>query len=85
MNKNIFVILLVLFSITQQLTIAQTKTENLVVVTLDGMRWEEVFGGADSALLRNKLFTRDSAGISGKFWSDTMEIRRKNYFLSYGI
>ncbi|MFD1469815.1 hypothetical protein ACFQ48_16420 [Hymenobacter caeli] len=36
-------------------THAQTpkrRTENVVLVTLDGMRWQEVFGGADSALFR---------------------------------
>ena len=30
------------------------RTENLILVTLDGLRWQEVFGGADSALLRRR-------------------------------
>lgn len=59
---------------------AQNKTENLVIVTLDGMRWEEVYGGADSALLLNKEFTKDSAGTSSKFWDDDIDIRRKKLF-----
>ncbi|MEP6927045.1 MAG: alkaline phosphatase family protein [Ginsengibacter sp.] len=69
-----------LFLISIQKISAQQKTENLVMVTLDGMRWQEVFGGADSALLKNKNFTRDSAGSSSKFWNDTLEIRRKKLF-----
>jgi Type I phosphodiesterase / nucleotide pyrophosphatase len=77
---RILCLLLVFFLIIFQQVNAQLKTENLVIVTLDGMRWEEVFGGADSALLKNKSFTRDSAGTSSKFWSDTMEIRRKKLF-----
>jgi hypothetical protein len=32
----------------------QHKTENIVIVTLDGMRWEEVFKGVDSAIIVNK-------------------------------
>lgn len=59
---------------------AQQKTENLVVVTLDGMRWQEVFGGADSALLKNKSFTKDSAGTNAKFWNSDVLARRKNLF-----
>jgi hypothetical protein len=33
------------------------KTENLIIVTLDGMRWQEVFGGIDSQIVVNKKFT----------------------------
>ncbi len=59
---------------------AQQKTENVVIVTLDGMRWQEVFGGVDSALLTNKKFTRDSAETSKKFWNDDILVRRKRLF-----
>ena len=59
---------------------AQTKTENLVVITLDGMRWQEVFGGVDEALLLNKKYTRDSADVSNKFWSTDKNERRKKLF-----
>ncbi|MEP6948174.1 MAG: alkaline phosphatase family protein [Ginsengibacter sp.] len=76
MNKCICV--LISFLICAQKISAQLKTENLVIVTLDGMRWQEVFGGADSALLKNKNFTRDSLGASSKFWDDDIEKRRKS-------
>ena len=59
---------------------AQTKTKNLVIVTLDGMRWQEVFGGADSEILKNKEFTRDSAGTFSKFWDDDIDKRREKLF-----
>lgn len=36
--KRILMTLLVLY------TCAQSKTENLCFITLDGMRWQEVFG-----------------------------------------
>src|SRR5258708_2188069 len=73
-------IFFLLFLGTAKQGFTQAKTENVVVVTLDGMRWQEVFGGADSALLKNKNFTRDSAGTSGKFWNDDVLVRRKNLF-----
>src|SRR5271157_212147 len=33
-------------------TLATNKTENVIVVMLDGLRWQEVFRGADPELLR---------------------------------
>ncbi len=74
----IAIIVTVLFSSLNNAVIAQT--ENIVVVTLDGMRWQEVFGGADSILLRNKNYTKDSAGTSKKFWNADLNERRKKLF-----
>jgi hypothetical protein len=79
MNKCICIVLLT-FLISVQKISAQLRTENLVIVTLDGMRWQEVFAGADSALLKNKIFTKDSFGASSKFWNDNVEKRRENLF-----
>lgn len=79
MQKYTLVLLVSLVFHFQKVT-AQNKTENLIIVTLDGMRWQEVYGGADSALLNNRQFTRDSAGTSAKFWDDNMEVRRKKLF-----
>ena len=58
----------------------QTKTENIVLVTLDGLRWQEIFGGADSTLLKDKKYTRDYYGTSSAFWSDKQDERRKMLF-----
>ncbi|MES2003487.1 MAG: phosphoglyceromutase [Bacteroidota bacterium] len=78
MKKILMVVLVLAF--LEGKTQAQTKTENIVVVTLDGMRWQEVFGGADEQLLKNKKYTKDSAGTTARFWNDTMENRRKKLF-----
>ena len=72
-------VLLISFFITAQI-FAQSKTENIVIVTLDGMRWQEVFGGADSSILRNSKYTKDFEGTSQKFWSANLEERRKKLF-----
>lgn len=54
-----------------------TRTENVFIVTLDGFRWQEVFGGADSALLFDRTYTKDSAVYVSKFWAPNPESRRK--------
>ena len=46
---------------------AKLKTESVILITLDGIRWQEVFSGADSALIFNKTFTKDSANVVKKF------------------
>ncbi|MEO6546365.1 MAG: alkaline phosphatase family protein [Ferruginibacter sp.] len=76
--KRIYFILLLISA--SGMAVAQTKTENVIIVTLDGMRWQEVFGGADKALLLNKKFTRDSSGTNSKFWSEAADERRKKLF-----
>lgn len=61
-------------------TFAQNKTKNIVIVTLDGMRWQEVFKGVDSAIIVDKNFTRDSDQVVKNFWSDDVNERRKKLF-----
>lgn len=55
---------------------AQNRTKNLVIVTLDGLRWQEVFRGADSVLTNNKEYNSDKEGIIQKFWATTPIERR---------
>ncbi len=59
---------------------AQGKTENIVIVTLDGMRWEEVFAGVDDVLMNDSLFNRDRDGMKEKFWAALPEERRMKLF-----
>jgi hypothetical protein len=37
-----------------------TDTENLVIITLDGFHWQELFDGADSSILFNKEYVVDN-------------------------
>jgi len=59
---------------------AQTKTENIVLVTIDGLRWQEVFGGADSTILKNKNYTKNYDGTSSSFWNNNLDTRREMLF-----
>lgn len=58
----------------------QRKTENLLVIGWDGVRWEEIFTGVDSALMRDPAFTKRPAAMQNQFWSDTVSARRKRLF-----
>ena len=57
--------------------IAQEKTTpNVVLITLDGFRWQELFRGADSLLITNKDYVGDTTALKSKFWRETSEERR---------
>lgn len=54
---------------------AQPQARHVVVITIDGLRWQEFFGGAD-----REYFKRDKDGNAGeperRFWRPTPEERR---------
>ncbi|HEX6333697.1 MAG TPA: alkaline phosphatase family protein [Flavisolibacter sp.] len=49
----------------------------IFLITLDGFRWEEVFRGADSALVHDPSVTTDTSLTRAMFWADTETARRK--------
>jgi hypothetical protein len=55
------------------------KVENIIIITTDGFRWQEVFTGMDSSIANNKNFHKgDSGYIFNKYWSnDALERRKK--------
>lgn len=53
------------------------KNKNLVLILIDGYRWQELFHGAEQDLLNNpKYNTMDSLRRMRMFWSDNMDERR---------
>lgn len=56
---------------------APNKPGNLILISIDGFRWQEVFNGADSALLFGRKFVKqDSARMMEKYWSPDLATRR---------
>lgn len=53
------------------------KSGNIVIVTLDGYRWQELFGGADSLLTFDTAATYSTAFVQKKYWAPTSVERRK--------
>jgi len=57
---------------------AKTKTRNILLVTSDGLRWQEVFGGAEPALTNKENGgVADPVLLKKEFGGDTPEIRRR--------
>ncbi len=51
---------------------------NIILISIDGYRWLEVFHGADSSLLNNKKYRiQDSAALVKKYWAPTPAERRQ--------
>lgn len=50
---------------------------NIFIITIDGFRWQEVFGGADSALLHDTRFTQDTALAKMMYWAVSPQERRQ--------
>jgi Type I phosphodiesterase / nucleotide pyrophosphatase len=83
--KNLAACIIVLISI--QLTDQPFRTTagkanispagNIFIITLDGFRWQEVFTGADSALINNEEYTPDAATMKMLYWAPGAEGRRK--------
>ncbi len=60
------------------LQVSSQKIENIIIVTTDGFRWQEVFNGMDSAIANNKRFSEgDSTYIYEHYWSPDVQERRK--------
>ncbi len=53
------------------------KTKNVFIITLDGFRWQELFNGADEAILGNPQYVKDTALAREMFWDSTAILRRK--------
>jgi len=56
------------------------KTENLFLVTIDGLRWQELYTGADDSLITNTKFVQDTLELKQLFWADDPNERRDRLF-----
>jgi hypothetical protein len=63
-------------------TPAPLKTRNVVLIVSDGLRWQEIFTGADAQLLNEKnggIWDKE-ADLKRAFWRDDVSERRKLLF-----
>ena len=69
-------VLLSLF-LSSAATGVELKTHNIFLITTDGLRWEEVFRGADEAMI-NETFGRisDTNAVRAKYWRASPAERR---------
>ncbi len=54
------------------------KIENIIIITTDGLRWQDLFKGMDPALANNPKFNQDdSSYLYTAYWAATEAERRK--------
>jgi hypothetical protein len=59
---------------------APRKTENVIFMMTDGLRWQEVFTGAEKALIKKEnCGGGDPRRIEKEFWRETPEMRRGDF------
>src|SRR5690625_7407922 len=73
------IVLVLLFSVLGTLKVdAQDRvTENVFFITLDGLRWQELYGGIDEKLMVHEDYVRNSDALREQFWADSAEERRE--------
>jgi hypothetical protein len=82
MMNSFRLLVLALLLISQNL-FAQTKTtktEHVVLVTLDGLRWQELFRGADSLLVDDTGMVENPGSLLADFWHSDPQVRRTKLF-----
>ncbi|HJW17487.1 MAG TPA: alkaline phosphatase family protein [Flavisolibacter sp.] len=78
-------LLITLLLITLSVSVSNTQRSmtpldpqnKLFIITLDGFRWQELYNGADSALLNNKETTPLNSSIKALYWDSDPKERRK--------
>ena len=76
--NKILLLAIFLFSNTVQKLNAQTEdSPKIVLITIDGFRWQELFKGADKELISNNLYVKNPNQLKDVFWDDTEFERRK--------
>ena len=53
------------------------KTQNIFIITVDGFRWQEIYTGADPALIDNTRFVADTSLLRQLYWDTDPAVRRK--------
>ncbi len=82
-RKLRFLLVVILsFVFAAQSAWAQLKTRNVVLIVSDGLRWQEVFTGADPDLLNEKHggIWASPEQLRRQFWNDDPSERRKMLF-----
>jgi hypothetical protein len=74
--RTLFFFILIITSLQ---AFSQKKADNIIVITTDGFRWQELFGGVDTALANNRAFNEGAeVFIHEKFGDNNpLESRKK--------
>jgi hypothetical protein len=75
--KKLF-LLVILLCISSSLYARQDlNTEHVFLITLDGLRWQELYTGADENLITHEDYVSDPETLLESFWHENPEDRRE--------
>ena len=56
---------------------SEGSSRHLFVITIDGVRWQEIFKGADPSLVSNEEYVKDTSLTRELYWDSTTDLRRR--------
>lgn len=71
---------LIIFMLIAQFAMAQNDNQKVILITIDGLRWQELFNGADPHLITNQDYVNDTTDLKNRFWRETPKHRREVLF-----
>lgn len=71
------VVLAVTLAVIASIAAPPQKTKNIIFVMTDGLRWQEVFNGAEDSLMNKENGgVSEPAALRKAYWRDTLDARR---------
>ena len=78
MKIKLVVLLIGIISLNSLSSKAQeVQTPKIFLITLDGLRWQELYTGAEKELIANTEYVHDTTQLKSLFWRDNANERRK--------
>lgn len=78
MARSRFFAVLIALALGANALYAGGRSENAILVLVDGLRWQEVFRGAEEDLITKENGAVDHPEtVKGQYWADTPEARRE--------
>ena len=85
MNK-LYTLLLILVAATFSTFAQKDSDARVIVITTDGYRWQEVFNGIDTSIVKIKRFHHgDSARLIQQYYAPTLKERREKLMPFFSI
>jgi hypothetical protein len=75
--NNLYYLLIAFFCTLQGFSQAANSDQKVFFITLDGLRWQELFSGADSLLVTNEKYVEHPDKVYETSWASSPEERRK--------
>ncbi len=65
------------FFLTRSEAQPNQSAPNIFIITTDGFRWQEIFNGADSLIINNPAYVKDTALLNQMYWDNDVNERRR--------